>query len=181
MVSWENDLSTRSASSGRANGPSLVKNQVNECVSGLHCTWLVPHTRASSDDVDELFTLRVDTLEEGRSTEAALMCLDSLKLPSCARNPHASSSISFVKIISSKRSGAQQATEVLGQEFFDQISLEGHMFMFYLFRLEPSVKFLFMLSLPKGTQMPYSAAVDLVAQLGVYNFLLERSMKIKIV
>ncbi|KAI5681974.1 hypothetical protein M9H77_03202 [Catharanthus roseus] len=28
----------------------------------------VPHTRASSDDVDGFFTLRVDPLEEGRST-----------------------------------------------------------------------------------------------------------------
>ncbi|KAI5677118.1 hypothetical protein M9H77_08068 [Catharanthus roseus] len=52
----------------------------------------------------------------------------------------------FFSQISSERSGAQQATEVLGQEFFDQISPEGHMFMFDLFRLEPSVKFLFMLS-----------------------------------
>ncbi|KAI5669061.1 hypothetical protein M9H77_18914 [Catharanthus roseus] len=31
--------------------------------------------------------------------EAALMCLDSLRLPKCARNPHIGSSISFVKII----------------------------------------------------------------------------------
>ncbi|KAI5673593.1 hypothetical protein M9H77_13957 [Catharanthus roseus] len=57
------------------------------------------------------------------------MCLDSLRLPSCVRNPH----------FSSERSGAQQATEVLGQEFLDQISLEGNMFMFYLFRLKPSM------------------------------------------
>ncbi|KAI5667380.1 hypothetical protein M9H77_17233 [Catharanthus roseus] len=71
------------------------------------------------------------------SVEAALMCLDSLRLPSCARNPHIGSSISFVKIltffhimfssqISSERSRAQQATEVLGKEFLDQISPEGH-------------------------------------------------------
>ncbi|KAI5668812.1 hypothetical protein M9H77_18665 [Catharanthus roseus] len=74
---------------------------------------------------------------DGRLVEkAALMCLDSLRLLSCARNPH----------ISSKRSGAQQAIDVLGQEFLDQVSPEGHVFMFYLFRLEPSVNFLFMLS-----------------------------------
>ncbi|KAI5654905.1 hypothetical protein M9H77_32092 [Catharanthus roseus] len=91
----------------------FVESQVNGCVSGLHCTWLVPRTKASSDDVDGFLTLRVDPLEEGRSTlrawpnrgesqeglktevgpradlvEAALMCLDSLRLPSCARNPH---------------------------------------------------------------------------------------------
>ncbi|KAI5654592.1 hypothetical protein M9H77_31779 [Catharanthus roseus] len=44
------DLNTRSAS------------------SGLHCTWLVPRTRASSDDVNEFLTLRVDPREEGCST-----------------------------------------------------------------------------------------------------------------
>ncbi|KAI5664180.1 hypothetical protein M9H77_23503 [Catharanthus roseus] len=88
-------------------GLKFVENQVNGHVSGLHCTWLVPHTRASSDDVDWFLTLRVDPLEERRSTlrawpnrylrghrimlcgvEAALMCLNSLRLPSCARNPH---------------------------------------------------------------------------------------------
>ncbi|KAI5666756.1 hypothetical protein M9H77_16609 [Catharanthus roseus] len=37
-------------------------------VSGLHYTWLVPCTRASSDDVDGFLTLRVDPLKEGRST-----------------------------------------------------------------------------------------------------------------
>ncbi|KAI5653770.1 hypothetical protein M9H77_30957 [Catharanthus roseus] len=37
-------------------------------ISRLHCTWLVPHTKASSDDVDGFLTLRVDPLEEGRST-----------------------------------------------------------------------------------------------------------------
>ncbi|KAI5666216.1 hypothetical protein M9H77_16069 [Catharanthus roseus] len=92
----------------------FVENQVNRRVIGLHCTWLVPHTRASSDDVDGFLILKVDPLEEGRrprrvwpnwSTwrqsggarhrgwsqgrpDAALMCLDSLRLPSCAQNPH---------------------------------------------------------------------------------------------
>ncbi|KAI5658301.1 hypothetical protein M9H77_27094 [Catharanthus roseus] len=41
---------------------------VNGRVSGLHCTWLVLRTRASSDDVDGFLTLRVDPLKEGRST-----------------------------------------------------------------------------------------------------------------
>ncbi|KAI5650288.1 hypothetical protein M9H77_36293 [Catharanthus roseus] len=90
--------------------------------------------------------------------KAALMCLDSLRLPSCAQNPH----------IPLERSGAPRATEVLGQEFLDQISPEGHIFMFYLFRLESSVLFYcgaYNL-VPRGTQMPHSAAVDLVAGLG---------------
>ncbi|KAI5665262.1 hypothetical protein M9H77_24585 [Catharanthus roseus] len=46
-------------------GLKFVENQVNGRVSGLHCTWLVPRTRASSDDVDGVLTLRVDPLEEG--------------------------------------------------------------------------------------------------------------------
>ncbi|KAI5675700.1 hypothetical protein M9H77_06650 [Catharanthus roseus] len=78
-------------------GLKFVKNQVNGRVSGLHCTWLVPCTRVSSDDMDGFLTLRVDPLEERRSTLRA-----------------------------SEWSGAQQATEVLGQEFLEQISPEGH-------------------------------------------------------
>ncbi|KAI5661639.1 hypothetical protein M9H77_20962 [Catharanthus roseus] len=49
-------------------GLKFVENQVNGRVSGLHCTWLVPRTRASSDDVDGFLTLRVDPLEEGCNT-----------------------------------------------------------------------------------------------------------------
>ncbi|KAI5681606.1 hypothetical protein M9H77_02834 [Catharanthus roseus] len=48
--------------------------------------------------------------------EAALICLDSFRLPSYALNPH----------ISSEQSGAQQATEVLGQEFLDQMTHPSH-------------------------------------------------------
>ncbi|KAI5682390.1 hypothetical protein M9H77_03618 [Catharanthus roseus] len=141
-------------------GLKFDQNQVNGRVSELHCTWLVLCTRTSFDNMDGFLTLRVDPLEEGRSTlrawpnrdmgvwlfviehlygvwlvlttrcrnlvslasfwgsglcpwsptvalhvllnlgvEAALMCLDSLRLRSCARNPHVGSSISFVKII----------------------------------------------------------------------------------
>ncbi|KAI5655077.1 hypothetical protein M9H77_32264 [Catharanthus roseus] len=49
-------------------GLKFVENQVNGHISGLHCTWLLPRTKASSDDVDGFLTLRVDPLEEGRST-----------------------------------------------------------------------------------------------------------------
>ncbi|KAI5666402.1 hypothetical protein M9H77_16255 [Catharanthus roseus] len=77
-------------------------------------------------------------------------------------------------LISSERSGAQHATEVLGPELLDQIFPKGHMFMFYPFRLEPSVKFLFMLLCKLLiTQMSYSAAVDLVAGLGASQVVLE--------
>ncbi|KAI5681334.1 hypothetical protein M9H77_02561 [Catharanthus roseus] len=92
-------------------------NQVNGRVSGLHCTWLVPRTRASSDDVDggakylegvaqSVFTwtshhvLRWD----GRLVESQ----EGLETEVGPRTD----------LISSERSGAQQATEVLGQEFF---------------------------------------------------------------
>ncbi|KAI5649479.1 hypothetical protein M9H77_35484 [Catharanthus roseus] len=47
-------------------GLKFVEKQVNGRVSGLHCTRLVPRTRASFDDADEFLTLRVDPLEEGR-------------------------------------------------------------------------------------------------------------------
>ncbi|KAI5664147.1 hypothetical protein M9H77_23470 [Catharanthus roseus] len=78
-------------------------------------------------------------------------------------------------LISSERSGAQQATEVLGQEFLDQISLEGHMFIFYLFRLEPFVKFLFMLScklLMVGTSQVISEHQGLI--LGLKRWILDK-------
>ncbi|KAI5650012.1 hypothetical protein M9H77_36017 [Catharanthus roseus] len=171
------------------------ENQVNGRVTGLHCTWLVLRTRASFDDVDGLLTLRVDPLEERRSTLrawpnrylliwecgcfviersygvwlvstmrcqnlvpmasfwgsrlSALMCLDSLRLPSCTRNPH------------SRRSQAQQATEVVGQEFLDQISRRGICLSFL-----DSNRLLVL----RGMQIPYSAAVDLVAGLGYHRW-----------
>ncbi|KAI5655141.1 hypothetical protein M9H77_32328 [Catharanthus roseus] len=91
-------------------------------VRGLHCTWLVPSTGASSDDVDDSDTREWIHLKGGvdrgrcglvglrgqrimlYGVEAALMCLDSFRLPNCARNSH----------ISLGWSEAQQATEVLG-------------------------------------------------------------------
>ncbi|KAI5675342.1 hypothetical protein M9H77_06292 [Catharanthus roseus] len=163
---------------------------IHRSIKGLHCTWLVPCTRASSDGVDisdsgewihlkrgvapwrvwpnwSTWTLhhalrwdshlvesqegletkvgpRIDLVERlfgnralvwclagidyempeldsddlilgsglcpwsptvalyvslNSDVEVVLMCLDSLRLPSCTRNPHISSSISIVKII----------------------------------------------------------------------------------
>ncbi|KAI5673488.1 hypothetical protein M9H77_13852 [Catharanthus roseus] len=138
---------------------------------GLHCTWLVPRIKASSDEVDGFRLGRVDPLEEGRSTieglaqsvyvdtasrsacggygnralvwcladinyempefgsddlvmlwdpdfvrsptvalhvllssgvESTVICLDSFRLPSCARTPHVGSSISVVKAAKEK-------------------------------------------------------------------------------
>ncbi|KAI5675395.1 hypothetical protein M9H77_06345 [Catharanthus roseus] len=115
-------------------GLKFVKNQVNGHVSRLHCTWIVPRTKSSSDDVDGFLTLRVDPLEEGRSTlrawpnylvesqegletevgprvdlvEGALMCLDSLRLPSCARNPHTRTvcKVSFYVVVAERHTDA---------------------------------------------------------------------------
>ncbi|KAI5681398.1 hypothetical protein M9H77_02625 [Catharanthus roseus] len=91
-------------------------------VRGLHYTWLVPRARASSDALVwflagityEMPELGSNDLVMGSElclwsptvalnvllnlgVEAALMCLDWLRLPSCARNPHVGSSISVVK------------------------------------------------------------------------------------
>ncbi|KAI5682477.1 hypothetical protein M9H77_03705 [Catharanthus roseus] len=158
-------------------GYSSGYDHVFGCIRELHCTWLVPHTRASSDGIDvsdsgEWIYLkrgvdrggcgpislrgqhimlcggvgRLVESQEGLETkvipradlvavpricslflpmiwrvrlfgnrlliwclagvEAALMCLDSLRLPSFARNPHVGSCISVVKI-NSGRSEAQ--------------------------------------------------------------------------
>ncbi|KAI5662317.1 hypothetical protein M9H77_21640 [Catharanthus roseus] len=70
-------------------------------------------------------------------------------------------------LISSGWSRAQRATEVLGQEFLDQISPEGPMVMFHCEAYN---------LVPRGTQMPYSAVVDLVAGLGASQVVSERSM-----
>ncbi|KAI5677734.1 hypothetical protein M9H77_08684 [Catharanthus roseus] len=86
----------------------------------------------------------------------------------------------FSSQISSGRLGAQQATEVLGQDFWIKSSQKGICLCFIFPRLEPSVKFSFYVVccsrvmfhcgayklVPRGTQMRYSVAVDLVAWLG---------------
>ncbi|KAI5668121.1 hypothetical protein M9H77_17974 [Catharanthus roseus] len=104
------DLSTISAS-------SLLKIQVNGHISGLCCTWLVPCTRASSDGADGFLTLRVDPLEEGRSTFRAWPNRYLL-----------------------------ESQEGLETEFGPRIDL---------------------INSGRGTQISYSAAVDLVGELGV--------------
>ncbi|KAI5663686.1 hypothetical protein M9H77_23009 [Catharanthus roseus] len=53
----------------------------------------------------------------------------------------------FSSQISLERSGVPRVTDVLGQEFLDQISPEGHRFMCYLFRLESSIEFFYVLCL----------------------------------
>ncbi|KAI5673251.1 hypothetical protein M9H77_13615 [Catharanthus roseus] len=124
-------------------GLKFGENQVNGRASGMHCTWLVPRTRASSDDVDWFLTLRgVAQLVFTWTSHHALRwdghLMESQEGLQNEVGPRAD-------LISSGRSGAQQATEVR-PGFFGSNLQEEHMFMFYLFRLESSVKFLFMLS-----------------------------------
>ncbi|KAI5676354.1 hypothetical protein M9H77_07304 [Catharanthus roseus] len=64
-------------------------------------------------------------------------------------------------LISLGRSGAQQATEVLGQEIFNQISPGG---ICLCFIFPNSNRLCFIVEL---ISLPYSAAIDLVARLGV--------------
>ncbi|KAI5666120.1 hypothetical protein M9H77_15973 [Catharanthus roseus] len=100
--------------------------------------------------------------QEGLNTEvgpradlgvgAALMCLDSLRLPSCARNPH----------ISSGWSGALQATEVLGQEFWIKSPRGAYVYCGSWIVFHCRAYNL----VPRGTQMRYSVALDLVGGLG---------------
>ncbi|KAI5676109.1 hypothetical protein M9H77_07059 [Catharanthus roseus] len=49
-------------------GYSSSYDHVFGSVRGLHCTWLVPRTRPSSNGLDGFRLERVDPLEEGRST-----------------------------------------------------------------------------------------------------------------
>ncbi|KAI5666637.1 hypothetical protein M9H77_16490 [Catharanthus roseus] len=105
------------------------ENQVNGRVSGLHCLRLVPRTRASFDDVDGFLTLRGVARSLFTWTSHHALRWDSRLVESqegleTEVGPRAD-------LISSGWSRAQQATEVVGQKFLDQISPEGHMFMFY--------------------------------------------------
>ncbi|KAI5681607.1 hypothetical protein M9H77_02835 [Catharanthus roseus] len=108
-------------------------------VRGLHCTWLVPRTRASSDGVDDSDSREWIHLKRGVDRGGCgLISLRGHRIMLCGG-------------ISSERSGAQQATEFLGQEV-----------VFYC-RTYNLVS--------RGTQMPYSTAVDLVIRLGAsYNY-----------
>ncbi|KAI5658354.1 hypothetical protein M9H77_27147 [Catharanthus roseus] len=107
-------------------GLKFVENQVNGRVSGLHCTWLVPHTRASSDNVDG-----------GRGPTGI-----------------------YVDIASCSAVGRSPSGELArnGQGPSKPLKAMFHCGAY---------------NLPRGTQMPYSAAVDLVVGLGashrVYN------------
>ncbi|KAI5677995.1 hypothetical protein M9H77_08945 [Catharanthus roseus] len=117
-------------------GLKFVKNQVNGRVSGLHCTWLVLHTRASSNDVDRFFTLRVDPLEEERSTlrgGPTGIYVDNASCSAVGRSPS--------EELARNGQGPSKPLKVV--YYCEAYNL-----------------------VPRGTQMPYSAEVDLVAGLG---------------
>ncbi|KAI5653824.1 hypothetical protein M9H77_31011 [Catharanthus roseus] len=106
----------RGAMEGRYNKPQYL-----EGVAQSVLTWTSHHAlRWDCHLVESQEGLKTEVGPTTDQVEAALMCLDSLRLSSCARNPH----LGTVR--------AQQATEVLGQEFLDQIRSEGHMSTYYL-------------------------------------------------
>ncbi|KAI5662842.1 hypothetical protein M9H77_22165 [Catharanthus roseus] len=80
--------------------------------------------------------------------EAALMCLDSLKLPNCVRTPYVGSSVSVLKATKEKRG-------VFGS------SLSGRTCVSVLLSCTRAI------CKCREARIPYSAAVDLEAGLGV--------------
>ncbi|KAI5677337.1 hypothetical protein M9H77_08287 [Catharanthus roseus] len=127
------DLSTRTAS---------------RRVSRLHCTWLVPRTKASSDDVDGFLTLRVDPLEEGYSTLRAW--------PNQYLRGHG-----IMLCGGTDGQGYNKPLKVLAWSFGS--SLSGSTCVSVLLSCTRAVcKFM-----SRDMQIPYSAAVDLVVGLGV--------------
>ncbi|KAI5653107.1 hypothetical protein M9H77_30294 [Catharanthus roseus] len=93
-------------------GLKFGENQVNGRVSGLYYTWLVPRTRASSDDYLEGVAQSVFTWTSHHALWWDGRLVESQEGLETEVGPKAD-------LISSGRSRAQQATEVLGQEFLD--------------------------------------------------------------
>ncbi|KAI5666584.1 hypothetical protein M9H77_16437 [Catharanthus roseus] len=120
--------------------------------SRLHYMWLVSRTRASSDDVDGFLTLRVDPLEEGCSTLRAW--------PNRYLRGH--------RIILYGGTDGQRYNKP--QKFWVWsfgLSLSGRKCVSTLHSCTRAVCKVFLSFLmPRGTQIPYSAAVNLVAGLG---------------
>ncbi|KAI5681814.1 hypothetical protein M9H77_03042 [Catharanthus roseus] len=108
-------------------GLKFGENQVNRHVSGLHCTWLVPCTKASSDDVNGTWRLAQSvfmwTLHHALWWDGRLV----------------------------------ESQEGLETEVGPKADLSTHTRGL----TERSC------SLPRGTQISYSAVVDLVAELGI--------------
>ncbi|KAI5664869.1 hypothetical protein M9H77_24192 [Catharanthus roseus] len=93
---------------------------------------IVPRTRASSDGVDdsdsgEWIHLKRG-VDHGGCGPIGIMLCGGVRPPSGESEGLETEVGPRADLISSEQSGAQQATEVLGQEFLDQISPEGHMY-----------------------------------------------------
>ncbi|KAI5664426.1 hypothetical protein M9H77_23749 [Catharanthus roseus] len=155
-------------------------------VRGLHCTWLIPYTRASSDGMDDSDSGEWSHLKRGVDRRGCgpiglrghcIMLCGGVRPPSWSQGRPGRNHYSTHVDSLSVRAHVfpyHQATEVLGQELLNQISPEGHMLICFIFpRLELSCDSRVVSHcgtynlVPRGTQMPYSAAVDLVAGLGV--------------
>ncbi|KAI5669250.1 hypothetical protein M9H77_19103 [Catharanthus roseus] len=135
-------------------------DHVNGRVTGLHSTWLVPCTRASSNDVDGLLTLRVDPLEEGRTifqklhhhcfkeittvhTHVDLLGVRAHIFP--FHNFFFKSCVFSALVVSSL------------------LKFSTAYFVYILVSVVLGLRFIGTYNLvPRGTQVPYSASVDLV-------------------
>ncbi|KAI5677342.1 hypothetical protein M9H77_08292 [Catharanthus roseus] len=135
----------------------------NRRVSGLHCTWLVPRTRSSSDDVDER------GIDRGGCGPIGL-CGYCIMLYGGVRPPSGESGGARHRGWFQGRPGRKHYRT---HTHVDSLSVRAHVFPYHVFFSDyfwikspwKGIDLSYNL-VPRGTQMPYSAAVDLVAGLG---------------
>ncbi|KAI5668015.1 hypothetical protein M9H77_17868 [Catharanthus roseus] len=135
-------------------------------IRGLHYTWLVPRTRASTDGVDisdsgEWIHLkrRVDCRGCGPIglREHRIILCSGVRPPSGVRK---GSTPRLTQDGDTINCGSFRHGVLV------QVSPEGHVSPFYSLVLEPFIYGL----VPRGTQIPYLAVADLVARFGVSHY-----------
>ncbi|KAI5668215.1 hypothetical protein M9H77_18068 [Catharanthus roseus] len=139
---------------GYTQGYKSGYDHVFRSVKGLHCTWLVPRTRVSFDDVDVLDSGEWIHLKRGIDRGGYG--------PIGLRGHHIMLSGGLCSCVLI-RLDFQTALETL-------ISFFRCIFCVYTFGIAPGLGSRYFGTyslLPRGTQIPYSTAVDLVAGLGL--------------
>ncbi|KAI5669273.1 hypothetical protein M9H77_19126 [Catharanthus roseus] len=133
-------------------------DHVNGRVTGLHSTWLVPCTRASSNDVDGLLTLRVDPLEEGRKITTVHTHVDILGFRAHIFPFHTQTIFKvFIFIFSCK------VVDISALVVSSLLKFSTTYFVYIPVSVVPGLCFIGTYNLvPRGTHVPYSASVDLV-------------------